>query len=50
MRSRYVSAGNLPSAPTTNELELATPFSGAESTTRRLEPLAAAEKRSGEFL
>ena len=40
----------LPSAPTTNELELAPPFSVAESTTRRLEPLAAAEKRSGELL
>jgi len=44
------SAAELPSAPTTNELELAPPFSVAESTTRRLEPLAAAEKRSGELL
>jgi hypothetical protein len=44
------SAGDLPSAPTTNELELAPPFSVAESTTRRLEPLTAAEKRSGELL
>src|SRR5215813_11384647 len=44
------SNAELPSAPTTNELELAPPFSVAESTTRRLEPLAAAEKRSGELL
>jgi hypothetical protein len=44
------SNSELPSAPTTNELELAPPFSVAESTTRRLEPLAAAEKRSGELL
>ena len=40
------SAAEAPSAPTTNELELAPPFSVAESTTRRLEPLTA-EKRSG---
>jgi hypothetical protein len=39
-----------PSAPTTNELELAPLFSVAESTTRRLEPLTAAKKRSGELL
>jgi hypothetical protein len=32
------SAAELPSAPTTNELELAPSFSAAESTTRRLEP------------
>jgi len=44
------SKAELPSAPTTNELELAPPFSVAESTTRRLEPLTAAEKRSGELL
>jgi hypothetical protein len=44
------SNAELPSAPTTNELELAPPFSVAESTTRRLEPLAAVEKRSGELL
>jgi len=44
------SAAESPSALTTNELELATPFSVAESTTRRLEPLTAAEKRSGELL
>ena len=43
------SAAELPSAPTTNELELAPPFSVAEPTTRRLEPLTA-EKRSGELL
>jgi hypothetical protein len=44
------SRAELPSAPTTNELELAPPFSVAESTTRHLEPLTAAEKRSGELL
>jgi len=44
------SNAELPSAPTTNELVLGPPFSVAESTTRRLEPLAAAEKRSGELL
>ena len=44
------SAAELPSAPTTNELELAPSFSVAESTTRRLEPLTAAEKRSGELV
>src|SRR5262245_51390805 len=50
------SAMELPSAPTTNELaipttnELAPPFSVTESTTRRLEPVAAAEKRSGDLL
>jgi len=43
------SVAELPSAPTTNELELAPPFSVAESTTRRLEPLIAAERRSGEL-
>lgn len=42
------SAAELPSAPTTNELS--TPYSVTESTTRRLEPLTAAEKRSGELL
>jgi hypothetical protein len=44
------SNAEFPPAPTTNELELAPPFSVAESTTRRLEPLAAAENRSGELL
>jgi len=46
----------LSSAPTTNELalpatnEFSPPFSVTESTTRRLEPVTAAEKRSGELL
>jgi hypothetical protein len=44
------SKAELPSAPTTNELELAPPFSVAESTTRRLEPLTAADNRSGELV
>ena len=44
------SKAELPSAPTTNELELASPFSVAESTTRSLEPLTAADKRSGELV
>jgi hypothetical protein len=44
------SKAELPSAPTTNELELAPPFSVAESTTRRLEPLTAADKRSCELV
>jgi hypothetical protein len=44
------SAAEAPSAPTTNELELTPPYSVAESTTRRLEPLTAAEKRSGELV
>jgi hypothetical protein len=48
MKSRYVSAGDSPSAPTTNELR--PPYSDAESTARRLEPLTTAEKRSGELL
>jgi hypothetical protein len=42
------SLAELPSAPTTNELT--PPFSATESTTRRLEPLTAAERRSGELL
>lgn len=42
------SAAELHSAPTTNEL--APPFSVTEPTTRRLEPLSAAKKRSGELL
>src|SRR5262249_51211973 len=42
------SAAELPSAPTTNELSA--PYSVTEPTTRRLEPLTAAEKRSGELL
>jgi hypothetical protein len=37
-----------PATSTTNEL--GPPYSGAKSTTRRLEPLTAAEKRSGELL
>ena len=50
------SAVELHSAPTTNELaipttnELASPFSVTESTTRQLEPLTAAKKRSGDLL
>lgn len=49
-------AVELSSAPTTNELaipttkELAPRFSVTESTTRQLEPLTAAKKRSGDLL
>jgi hypothetical protein len=48
--NRPDSAAELSSAPTTNELQLAPMFSVAESTTRRLEPITAAEKRSGDLL